>query len=145
MMRMSDELTGAWLTPVPCPELGLTFCPPEFQYLLKRRLGLPLIQSPLPIHICTKCWDTMDVFGDHAVTCRKNHLHMRHQLVADALAKVLVSAWYRIDMEVAICGKERPADILIHHIDGRKPVAVDITVVHPLLRFDEASMANRID
>ena len=84
----------------------------------------------------------MDAFGDHAITCVKNNFHIRHRFVVDALANVLTSAGCRIDLEVAITGKERPADILVHHLDCQLPMAIDVTAVHPLVRFDESGNGN---
>ena len=50
----------------------------------------------------------------------------------DALARVLTSANIRLDREVPVNGKERPADILAYRLLGSSPVAIDVTVVHLL-------------
>ena len=64
------------------------------------------------IEACGKCGEVLDVYGDNAVTCKRNNFNTRHQLVVDVLASVLTSADIPIKREVAINGKERRADIL---------------------------------
>ena len=61
---------------------------------------------------------------------------MRHNMVADAMWRVLPGVGIHTDMEVTVAGKERPADLLAHGISSSAPVALDITVVHTLLNFD---------
>jgi hypothetical protein len=50
----------------------------------------------------------------------------------DALARVLKSANIPLEREVPINGKERPADILAHRLQGSPPLAIDVTIVHPI-------------
>ena len=92
LQRLQDPLSGAWLTPTSCEVLGLTFNTKEFKYLLRWRLGMPLIQNGPNIEACGKCGEVLDVYGDHAVTCKRNNFHTRRQLVVEALARVLTSA-----------------------------------------------------
>jgi hypothetical protein len=87
----------------------------------------------------------IDVYGDHAVTCRRSNFYARHRQVAEALASVLVSCDVCIEKEVAVSGAERPADILARRLDGGRSTAIDITVVHPLTSFDSAQGGDRIE
>ena len=56
----------------------------------------------------------MDPFGDHAVFCKLNNFYVRHNMVADAVSRVLAGVWVHTDREVMVAGKERPADLLAH-------------------------------
>ena len=89
--------------------------------LLRWRLGIPLIENLPNIEACEKCGELLDVYGYHAVTCKRNNFPTRHQLVVDALARVLTSADIPLEMEVAIYGKERPADIRARRLNGSAP------------------------
>ena len=78
----------------------------------------------------------MDPFGDHAVCCKLNNFYMRHNMVADAVSRVLAGAGIHTDREVTLAGKKQPADLLALGISSSAPVALDITVVHTLSHFD---------
>ena len=56
--------------------------------------------------------------------------YMRHNMVADAVSRVLAGVGIYTDREVTVAGKERPADLLAHGISSSAPVSLDITVVH---------------
>ena len=113
--------------------MGLSFNPTEFQTLLRWRLGMQLSPSSESTTPCRKCGEAQDIFGDDAVPCKLNNYHARPQLVVDALARVLTSANIHTDREVPVNGKERPADILAYRLLGSSPLAIDVTVVHPLV------------
>ena len=74
----------------------------------------------------------MDAFGDHLVSCKKNKLTQRHHAVRDALASSLKGHGIGCRVEVAIAGRQRPADLALDHFDPKGPLAVDIHVNHPL-------------
>ena len=69
----------------------------------------------------------MDVFGIHATCCSKSNPTARHNTIAEALARVLVSAGLDVKHEVAIAGKQRPADLFVRGLSWPEPDAVDIT------------------
>ena len=96
------------------------------------------------IEACGKCGEVLDVYGDHAVTCKRNNFHTRHQLVVDALASVPTSADIPLEMDVAINGKERPADILARRLKGSAPLAIYITVVHPFTQTSDTTQHDRV-
>ena len=96
------------------------------------------------IEACGKCGEVLDVYGDHAVTCKRNNFHTRHQLVVDALASVLTSADLPLDMEVAINWKEGPADIPASRLKGSSPLAIDVTVVHPFTQTSDTLQHDRV-
>ena len=74
----------------------------------------------------------MDVYGDHLVSCKLNQPTQRHHAVRDALAQVLRDNGLSCRIEVAIGGKQRPADAFIDGVDVRGPIAVDLLVNNPL-------------
>ena len=66
------------------------------------------------------------------MSCNKNNTTQRHHALRCALQGVLMAAGVRTRGEVAIGGKERPCDLSLEGFDPLGPVAVDLTVVHPL-------------
>ena len=136
-----DHLSGAWLTAFPSSALRLSFSPMEFRRLLKWWLGLPQSSNPSIPSQCNFCQQPMDIFGDHSVSCNAISCVPRHNLVAQALASAASTAGITIDREVAVAGKERPADLLLKGLASSLLVAVDVTVVHPLVSFDQGSDA----
>ena len=112
--------------------------------MLRWRLWIPLIENGPNIEACGKCDEVLDVYGDHAVTRKQNNFHTRHQLVVDALARVLTSADIPLEREVAINGKERPADILARRLKGSASLAIDVTVVHPFTQTSYTTQHDRV-
>lgn len=74
----------------------------------------------------------MDVFGDHLVSCKLNKPTQRHNAVRDALANILRIHGIACQTEVAIGGKQRPADVAVLTMDARGPLALDEVITHPL-------------
>ena len=86
----------------------------------------------------------MDPFGDHAVCCQPNNFYMRHNMVADAVSRVLAGAGVHTDRDVRVAGNERPADLLAQGNSSSSPVALDITVVHRPSHFDTGRNNRRV-
>ena len=86
----------------------------------------------------------MDPFGGHAVCCKLNNFYMRHNMVADAVSRVLAGVGVHKDWAVTAAGKERPADLLAHGISSSAPVALDITVVNTPSHFDTGRNNSRV-
>jgi len=96
LLSQGGKEGGAWLQALPiCPA---TRCPPTtYQYLLRRRLGLPL-----PQHVAKcpgkNCKSTPDIFGDHLTSCQKaGNPQRRGKLVEDA--------WFAVFRESGISFK----------------------------------------
>jgi hypothetical protein len=73
-MRRKTIVTGRachgasyWLTNPPCWEDYSMIDAASFRLLIKFSLGMPILQKSQP---CPDCGTVMDIFGDHAVTCR---------------------------------------------------------------------------
>jgi len=76
---------------------------------------------------CPLCKEPVDVFGDLAVSCKKLGFGDRH-----LGTQTLYPSRVPHDREVDIAGNGRsPADILLKAWDGRRDLAVDLTIVQP--------------
>ena len=82
---LSSPHSGSWLRAVPNPKLGLTMIREEFLIACRVWLGLPVFCGP-PNHLRCSCGQTLDVFGDHILGCRKGHLRSkRHDALRDMI------------------------------------------------------------
>ena len=84
------------------------------------------------------------MFGIHATYCPKSNPTLRHNTIAEALARVLVSAGLDVKHEAAVSGKQRSADLFIRGLSWPEPDALDITVVNPLADFDSPGASERV-
>ena len=126
----SGAHSGAWLTNLPiemddCPSFTST----EWQALLRFRCGVP-IQARAT---CGGCSAALDSFGDHALSCTACGLYACHNRLRNAFAEEFLAAGQSVQLEINLPGaNQRPADILLLQPDEPSPVAVDVSVVHPL-------------
>jgi hypothetical protein len=120
---------GTWLTSLPNPlDEDSTLSAPEWQALLRFRLGIPLA-GPCR---CSGCGEVADRFGDHALSCSRCGLYARHNRVRDALALEAVLAGEQVRLEKGPPSSSlRPGDVLCLDFSD-SVLAVDTTVVHPL-------------
>ena len=72
--------TTAWMQWVQAPDSRATFEPSEYRILLRWWLGLPLIPGDAG-RPCPCCGEALDPYGDHLVSCDKNHPTQRHHAV----------------------------------------------------------------
>ena len=68
---------------------------------------------------------------DHALSCPSNGTYRRHNHLRDRLFGLGQLAGWAPELEQAIPGRDRPADLLFRAA-GPRPLAVDVTVSHPL-------------
>jgi len=81
---------------------------------------------------CPLCGEPVDIFGDHALSCKKSSFGDRQLGTQSFFCQVLTQARIPHDREVDIARNGRhPADILLKAWDGRRDLAVDLTIVHP--------------
>ena len=91
------EDAGAWLSVIPVRQLGLKFDQDEYLALVRWWLGVAIYsQQPekAPL-VCPEgaCGETMDIMGDHAVTCKFGPSRIaRHDGVNKARAFALKGA-----------------------------------------------------
>jgi hypothetical protein len=143
LVELADPMAGSWLTPPPSEALGLAFTPAEYRVLLRWRLGLVLRPGPPALQTCDSCGEMEDLFGDHRLCCIKASHIPRHKGIVDALARSIVTSGARVEKDVAVAGKERPADVMIYGW-GPKDEAVDVTVSHTVATFDNPGALDRL-
>jgi len=72
----------------------------------------------------------VEVFGDHAVSCKKSGFGERHLGTQTFFGQVLTQSRVLHDRKVDIAGNgRRPAEILLKAWDGRRALAVELTIV----------------
>ena len=74
----------------------------------------------------------MDAYGDHAASCMKNGVLNRHTVMQDWLLSTARKAGVPCTKEAALPDGDRPGDVLFNHWTGGSPLAIDLTIVHPL-------------
>ena len=89
----------------------------------------------MPDHLCgspcPKCQTPLDVFGDHAVCCKLNHISQRHMALQDTLMGLVQSVGLACKREAHLpLSAQRPGDLFIPRWDANGPVAVDVTIRH---------------
>jgi hypothetical protein len=130
IQQLASQFGGQWLSVIPSSYLGLAFPSDVYSFLLKYRLGLPLLPTSSPHHLCSECNHAVDLIGDHYLTCVKSGHWARHNVVRDILGDYLVNHGLTVQKEVAIEGTERPADLLLPSWHSGRAACVDVTVVH---------------
>ena len=128
---ISGDSAGVWLEPCPIASCGLSFTPAEFSILSRWWLGLNLVPVCTTPY-CTSCGDAMDAFGDHALCCKKAGMIERHTHVVQFFWHLATAAGLHVDVEVRAGDNLRPADLLLSHWKGGGPLAVDVSISHPL-------------
>ena len=127
-LRAAQECTGAglWLTATPGSS---QFAASEWQSLLRFRVGAFCYAQG---SVCAGCRKPMDSAGDHALSCPSNGTYRRHNHLRDRLFGLTQLAGWAPELEQTIPGsRDRPADVLLRAV-GPRPLAVDLTVSHPL-------------
>ena len=121
---------------------GSRVLPSQYELLLKWHLGPPLLPPHWAGAGCPKCGSPIDVYGDHAVACQKGLVTARHHGIVNYICQMLSAAKVPFERESACLGDgRRPADILLKAWDGRRDLAVDVTVVHALNASGDLSVA----
>jgi len=125
--------SGGWLSPPPPPAgQGLCLSGPHYSTLLKWHLGVPLLPAGCAGRSCPLCGGPVDVFGDHAVSGKKSGFGDRHLGTQTSFCQVLTQSRVSHDREVDIAGNgRRLADIMLKAWDGRRNLAVALSIVHP--------------
>jgi len=118
--------------PPPVAVQGLCLTGAHYSTLLKWHLGVPLLPADCVGRPCPLCGGPLDVFGDHAVSCKKSGFVDRHLGTRTFFCQVLTQSRVPHDREVDIAGNgRRPAEILLKTWDERRDLAVDMKIFHP--------------
>ena len=145
---------GLWLTARPGTGGGPDFAAEEWQALLRFRVGADISLT----NTCAGCHSAMDSLGDHAACCSATGLYKRHNRVRNCLLLLGREAGWNPELEVTGWNPEvevslpapdpgggrahpRPADVLFRTAESR-PLAVDVTVVHPLRPSKKIAVAD---
>ena len=86
LRRLDVPHANAWISALPSAVDSSDTVMPRRVYLtcVRRLLGLPVLSSPIP---CPLCKQTMDVYGDHALCCKKSSDTItRHNRVRNLIA-----------------------------------------------------------
>ena len=140
-VQASGGGAGSWMLAPPNMGDGSRMNPTEYGLLLRWHLGLPVMPTQWAGAGCPKCGSACDAHGDHAVSCQKGLVTLRHHGVVNYICQVLQTAKIPFERESACLGDgRRPADILLKGWEGRRDLAVDVTVVHPLAPSGDMSV-----
>jgi len=116
--------------PPPVAGQGLCLTGAHYSTLLKWHLAVPLLVAHCAGRPCPLCGGPVDVFGDHAVSCKKSGFGDRHLGTQTFFCQVLTQYRVSHDRELDIAGNgRRPADILLKAWDGRRELSVDLKIV----------------
>ena len=122
-----------WLTSAPNEFLKTVLDPPTFRMLLKFHLGMPLSSAPGQ---CPDCFATQDVFGYHALSCKKASGFIdQHNSIVNGIVAVLRSANVSCSLEARnpmIDNQQRPGDIYIPDFDVYGEAYLDVSVINIL-------------
>jgi len=105
---------GGWLSAPPVAGQGLCLTGANYSTLLKWHLGVPLLPADCAGRPCPLCGGPADVFGDHAMSCKKSGFGDRHLGTQTFFFQVLTQSRVSHDRESDVAGNGRgPADILL--------------------------------
>jgi hypothetical protein len=138
LRRLDVDHANAWISATPASVDGKdTVMEPRVYLTCARRLlGLPVFSSPVP---CPLCKQTMDVYGDHALCCKKSgDLITRHNRVRNLIFKFADVGLLSPEMEkLGILGptdrsRRRPGDISFKSWAPNRGLAIDVAVICPV-------------
>ena len=111
---------------------GVSFSPPEWQALLRTRVGVPVVTAG---GTCPLCQDPDDEWGDHRLCCAQCGLYRRHNRVRDFLAGQCTAAGCAVEVEpTRLSDKGKRPDLAVRGFSegANAEEAWDVTVSHPL-------------
>ena len=138
--------TSSWLLVAPVPGLQQTLGGLHYRSLLRYRLFMPMFPVGAD---CTSCQSPMDIFGDHALLCRRDPssagFQLRHRLVQQTLGQLLRQGCiiYVVEPQGLRLSRDegpesgrgsgltRPADILLYGWREDRHCCVDLVGVSP--------------
>ena len=133
LTSLAEPHAGDWILAQPLKDLGLAFSPNEYHMLVKWRLGLNLFPEKATCGSCPS--ETLDQFGQHALTCKRGPgICRRHNTLHDCIAEYCRRAQLNPTLEAGsgYLNQTRPADILLPTWNLGRYAALDVTVVNPL-------------
>ena len=131
LANQEGPLANGWISIIPSHANHTILPDTDFRSLCRFWLGLPLLPEGITLPECPLCHESLDPYGDHFVTCRKNGSTRRHNALRDAWVQVLLVANVPHIKEVPTNDGDIPADILLVAWDKGRDVAVDFTICSP--------------
>jgi len=138
LKRLDAKHANSWITAFPSALDGRdTIMEPKvFRVAVARLLGLPLLKESLS---CPLCMQIMDIYGDHALCCKKiGDTITRHNKLRNWVYKLAEQGLQNPEMEkLGILGatdstKRRPGDVSIPLWRYGRGMAIDVAVICPL-------------
>ena len=139
LRRLDVDHANSWVSALPSASDGKDCVMPPRVYLtcVRRLLGLPVISAPVP---CPLCKQTMDLFGDHALCCKKSSDTItRHNRVRNLIAQIAEVGLLSPELEkMGILGptdrsRRRPGDVSFKSWAPNRGLAIDVAVICPLV------------
>ena len=138
--RLASQSNGegaCWMTVVPSAARCTLISPAIYRLAVCWWLGLP-VGSNL---VCPACHCAIDAEGDHLLCCHHNNFYARHAALVSTAENIFARAHLQVEVEVPLdrwISREplRPADLLVHHWEDGKPLAIDFTVSHAAQRSE---------
>jgi hypothetical protein len=132
------EHGGAWVLSRPHEVGGIVFSAPEWQTMLRFRVGARIQSDSIP---CPHCRSPSDGFGDHYLSCAARGMYRRHNRIRDYFAEMARGMGLKVETEPHLDPHSlNRADLRVEGLagEGQAIEAWDVTVVHPL-RLSNAS------
>ena len=122
---LQGDGAGTWLHAIPSPNLGNKLDPQHCSIALRRRLRVPIFNEEF---FCPLCDETMDVFGDHALTCGcGGDRTKRHNLLRNCCARLAAGAQMQPEIEKVGLLERRPDEERLEgesSQDARRPADI---------------------
>jgi hypothetical protein len=138
LSRLDSPHANAWLTARPSVMDGNdAILPPKvYRTAVARLLRQPVYSNSAP---CPFCQQTMDIYGDHSLCCKKNGDRItRHNRLRNLVFKFADIGLLSPEMEkLGLLGetdrsRRRPGDVSIKNWGLRRGLAIDVAVICPL-------------
>ena len=138
LRRLDVDHANAWLSALPsCADgQGCVMSSRVYLTCVRRLLGLPVISDPVP---CPLCKQIMDVYGDHALCCKKSSDTItRHNRMRNLIAQFADAGLLSPELEkMGILGptdrsRRRPGDVSFKSWAPNRGLAIDVAVICPL-------------
>ena len=138
LRRLDMPHANVWTSARPSVQDGkdCVLTPRVYLTCVRRLLGLPVISTPVP---CPLCKQTMDVYGDHALCCKKSgDMITRHNRVRNLVYHFADVGLLTPELEkLGILGptdrsKRRPGDVSFKRWSPGRGLAIDVAVICPL-------------
>jgi hypothetical protein len=132
LRRLDDDHANAWSSALPSSTKDTIMAPRVYLTCVRRLLGLPVLSAPA----CPFCKQTMDIYGDHALGCKKSG-DMIHNRVRNLIVQFADMGLLPEMEKLGILGptdrsRRRPGDVSFKSWAPHRGLAIDVAVICPL-------------